>query len=233
MKGDSPIVAIVAHQLWPMSNPKHTKVSHRARLATIIVAGLAVSSCQAAGGGPGTDIAQQTPFIGPMQCAMALPAGPPQKPERMRALGTSTAWNVGRNVGRGVIAGAGTMVAGPAGGAAAGALAARTIRSEFDPRGSWTATDGARDCGCALALDGSSGWTAGTPARGTVSSTTCVNSALAEANDWRLDETVTGLDAELLIYARNGNRIAVLKRDSADYYSGQLSDGRPLTIWRQ
>lgn len=205
----------------------------RVRLVAIAVAGLALTSCQAATGGSGAEPAQQMPFIGPMQCTTALPSGPPPRPERMRALGTSTAWNVGRNVGRGVIAGAGTMVAGPAGGVAAGAVAARTIRSEFDPRGRWTATDGAPDCGCALALDGSSGWTAGTPARGTVSSTTCVNSALAEANDWRLDETVTGLDAELLIYARNGNRIAVLKRDSADYYTGQLSDGRSLTIWRQ
>ena len=44
---------------------------------------------------------------------------------------------------------------------------------------------------------------------------------------------MTGLEAEFLLYATNGNRIAVLKRDGPDYYSGQLANGTPVTLWRQ
>ena len=59
------------------------------------------------------------------------------------------------------------------------------------------------------------------------------NPLLAIAADWRLDETMTGFDAELLIYAQNGNRIAVLKRNGPDYYSGQFSTGQAITLWRE
>lgn len=204
------------------------------RLAGLAAGSLLLAACQAAQtaspeGPQAANLARATP--GPMQCAIDLPTGPPPKPDPLVALGTSTAWNIGRNVGRGMIAGAGTMVAGPVGGVAAGAVATRTILSEYDMRGRWTATDGSATCGCPLTFAAEVGWM-GAPEKGTVTPSRCGNPLLATADTWRLDETLTGLESELLLYAANGNRIAVLKRSGADYYSGTLSDGTPVTIWR-
>ncbi len=203
-------------------------------LCALVATAVLASACQSGDvAGAGTDLAAAPAFIGPMQCTTRLPGGPPAKPERLSAFGTATAWNVGKNVGRGAITSAGTMVAGPVGGAVAGTVAARALPSEFDIRGTWQATDGAPNCGCTLTIQTQSSWTGANPERGTAQSSGCRNSALANANDWRLDETMTGLEAEFLLYATNGNRIAVLKRDGPDYYSGQLANGTPVTLWRQ
>lgn len=192
---------------------------------------LVLAACQT-GGDESSMAAEQGSFIGPLQCAAPLPSGPPAKPDRMTAFATATAWNVGRTVGRNAIAGAGTFVAGPVGGAVAGNVAARALPSNFDIRGRWTVTDGTDDCGCSMAFAAPGNWSGANLPRGTARTTGCNNVLLASANDWRLDETMTGLDAELLVYAGNGNRIAVLKRDGPDHYSGRLSSGRPITLWR-
>ncbi|WP_144863525.1 AprI/Inh family metalloprotease inhibitor [Mesorhizobium sp. J18] len=165
------------------------------------------------------------------QCAIPLPSGPPAKPRRLVAFGSDTAWNVGRGIGRGVVSGVGVGVAGPVGGVVAGGVAA-TIRSEYDLRGTWTATDGSQDCGCSISVSATTRWKGGSANKGKLSAGNCSNPMLATAHDWRLDDSLTGYEAELLLYAANGNRIAVLKRDSADYYSGALSDGTPITLWR-
>lgn len=201
------------------------------RFGALATTALALIACQA-GDGENSMAAEQASFVGPMQCAVPLPSGPPAKPERMTAFGTATAWNMGRNVGRSAITGAGTFVAGPVGGAVAGNLAARALPSEFDIRDRWTVTDGNASCGCSLAFSAPGNWSGANPPRGTARTSGCNNPLLASAADWRLDETMTGLEAEMLIYAQNGNRIAVLKRDGPDYYSGQLSTGQPIAVWR-
>ncbi|MHB2264290.1 AprI/Inh family metalloprotease inhibitor [Aliihoeflea sp. PC F10.4] len=202
-----------------------------ARFGALAVTGLALAACQS-GDGENSMAAEQASFVGPMQCAMPLPSGPPEKPARAATFGTATALNVGRNVGRSAITGAGTFVAGPMGGAVAGNLAARALPSEFDIRGNWTVTDGAANCGCSLAFAAPGSWSGANPPRGTARTSGCNNPLLASAADWRLDETMTGLEAEMLVYAQNGNRIAVLNRDGPDYYSGQLSTGQTITVWR-
>lgn len=208
----------------------HPSITLCALVATAVLA----SACQSGdGGATGAEAAAAPAFIGPMQCTTRLPSGPPPKPEKMTAFGTATAWNVGKNMGRTAITSAGTMVAGPVGGAVAGSVAARALPSEFDIRGTWQATDGAPNCGCSLAITSPTSWSGANPPRGTLTQQGCRNSLLANVNDWRLDETMTGLEAEFLLYAANGNRIAVLKRDGPDYYSGELSNGTPVTIWRQ
>jgi hypothetical protein len=201
------------------------------RYGVLAAAALGLAACQG-GDGENAMTAAQGTFVGPMQCAVPLPSGPPAKPERMSAFGTATAWNMGRNVGRSAITGAGTFVAGPVGGAVAGNLAARALPSEFDIRGNWTVTDGTANCGCSLAFAAPGNWSGANPPRGTARTSGCNNPLLASAADWRLDETMTGLEAEMLVYAQNGNRVAVLKRDGPDYYSGQLSTGQSLTVWR-
>lgn len=169
---------------------------------------------------------------GPKQCSFPLPSGAPAKPDRLSAFGTATALNVGKSVGRNAIAGAGSFVGGPVGGAVAGNIAARALPSSFDIRGNWKMTDGNSGCGCALSFSAKGTWSGANLPRGTVRATGCNNALIASAHDWRLDETMTGLDAELLLYAGNGNRIALLRRDGPDYYSGQLSTGQQVTLWR-
>ncbi len=206
--------------------------SNRLRCTGLIGLALMLSACQGAQSDAGAPSTATTSFIGPMQCTIALPDGPPQRPEPLSAFGTAAALNVGRSMGRNVITGAGTVVAGPVGGAVAGNVAARALPSEFDIRGAWSATDGTPNCGCSLAFQPNSGWTGTNPGRGTMTQTGCRNSLLATVNDWRLDEAMAGLEGELLIYAGNGNRIAVLTRNGPDHYSGTLSDGGAVTIWR-
>lgn len=198
---------------------------------TLTAAALALSACQSldADGVPASAQAS----VGPHQCAVPLPSGPPQKPDRLTAFGTAAAWNVGRSVGRNAIAGAGTFVAGPVGGAVAGNLAARALPSEFDIRGRWTVTDSTPSCGCSMSFTAPGNWSGANAPRGTARTSGCNNPVLANVNDWRLDETMTGIDAELLVYAENGNRVAVLRRDGPDYYSGTLSGGQPITLWRE
>jgi hypothetical protein len=194
-------------------------------------ASLLLAGCQA-GNDAGNAAAARGSLVGPMQCAVPLPSGPPDKPPRMTSFGTAAAWNVGRSVGRNAITGAGTFVAGPVGGALAGGIAARALPSTFDIRGNWTVTDGTPGCGCSMSFKAEGSWSGANSPQGAARSSGCNNALLASANDWRLDETMTGIDAELLVYARNGNRIAVLQRDGPDYYSGRLSTGQPVTLWR-
>ncbi len=202
-----------------------------ARGGAAMAGAMLLASCQAAGG-PGVLASADPSVVGPLQCRAPLPDGPPAKPDRLSAFGTATAWNVGRTVGRNAIAGAGTFVAGPVGGAVAGNIAARALPSEFDIRGNWTVTDGSPACGCAVSFTAPGTWSGANLPRGTIRSSGCNNPLLATANDWRLDETMTGLDAELLVYAQNGNRIAVLNREGPHYYSGRLSTGQAIALWR-
>ena len=201
------------------------------KYGALAAAALGLAACQA-GDSESSMTAAQGIFVGPMQCAVPLTSGPPAKPERIGAFGTATAWNMGRNVGRSAITGAGTFVAGPVGGAVAGNLAARALPSEFDIRGNWTVTDGTANCGCSLSFAAPGSWSGANPPRGTARTSGCNNPLLASVADWRLDETMTGLEAEMLVYAQNGNRIAVLNRDGPDYYSGKLSTGQSITGWR-
>ena len=196
----------------------------------LVASAIALAACQANGDGPAN--LPETATVGPLQCQRPMPSGPPAKPDRMKALGTAAAWNVGRTVGRNAIASAGTFVAGPVGGAVAGNIAARALPSEFDIRGRWTVTDGQPNCACSVTISGEGSWSGANTPRGRIASSGCNNALLASANDFRLDESMTGIDAELLVYAQNGNRIAVLNRDGPDYYSGRLSNGQTITLWR-
>jgi hypothetical protein len=223
------ILATVLTHGMCMNDRLLTSHTRRNVLATVASA-IALTACQANGDGS-TNLAEAS-TVGPLQCQMQLPSGPPAKPDRMSALGTAAAWNVGRTVGRNAIASAGTFVAGPVGGAVAGNIAARALPSEFDIRGRWTITDGQPDCACSVTVSGEGSWSGANTPRGRIVSSGCNNALLASANDFRLDESMTGIDAELLIYAQNGNRIAVLNRDGPDYYSGRLSNGQSIMLWR-
>lgn len=202
------------------------------RLASAATMSITLAACQ--GASSGVDAAADAPsIVGPLQCSAPLPSGPPPAPEKLSAFGTATALNMGKSVGRSAITGAGTYIAGPVGGAVAGQVASRVLPSSYDIRGQWRVTDGSANCACQMTFTAPGSWTGANLPRGDVRSGGCNNALLASVNDWRLDETLSGLDAELLLYARNGNRIGVLKRNGPDHYSGQLSTGQQVTLWRE
>ena len=206
-------------------------LSSLTKISLLVTFSAILTACQSGSSADGAK--EQSPSVGPLQCAAPLPSGPPPPPNKLSSFGTATAMNMGKSVGRSAITGAGTLVAGPVGGAVAGNLAARVLPSSFDIRGQWTVNDGSTNCSCTLSFTAPGTWSGANLPRGDVRSSGCNNAQLSSINDWRLDETLSGLEAELLLYARNGNRIAVLKRNGPDHYSGQLSTGQQITIWRQ
>ena len=168
----------------------------------------------------------------PAQCVAPI-AGPPPKPNKGGDFASATTKNVGKNVGRNVLAGIGGRVAGPIGGAVAGGLAMEAIRSEQDLKGQWTATDGAPTCGCTLDISSGVNLQGRTVYSGKLASRDCANPLLARVAKWNLGHTFTGYDASFDLTAADGTKLASLKRDGVDYFSGVLADGTPVTIWRQ
>lgn len=166
------------------------------------------------------------------QCAMQI-AGPPPKPAKGADFGSATAKNLGKNVSRNILANIGSRVAGPIGGAVAGAVAMDQIRTEQDLKGQWTATDGSPACGCILDIASAFNIQGKTVYSGKLSSRNCANPLLASVAKWNLGHTFTGYDATFDLVDARGAKVAGLKRDGMDYFSGTLADGTPVTIWRQ
>lgn len=168
----------------------------------------------------------------PAQCAMQI-AGPPPKPAKGADFGSATAKNLGKNVSRNILSGIGSRVAGPLGGVVVGAVAMDQIRTEQDLKGEWTATDGASTCGCILDVSSGINLQGKTVYNGKLASRNCTNPLLANVAKWNLGHTFTGYDATLDLIDKGGRKVAGLKRDGMDYFSGTLADGTPVTIWRQ
>ena len=214
--------------------------------AAIILSCLSLASCQSSGESPGANQtaagqpagAGQAAFApaaagaAPAQCAIAI-AGPPPKPAKGADFASATGKNLGKNVGRNLIAGMSGQIAGPIGGVVAGAVAADTIRTEQDLKGAWTATDGSQTCGCTLDVQSGINLQGRTVYSGSVKSRDCANPLLARAAKWNLGHTFTGYDATFDVTASDGTKLAALKRDGVDYFSGTLADGTPLVVWRQ
>lgn len=218
------------------------------RYAALALACLSLTSCQTKSTDTAKSTEVQTPAAAtapaevayaeptatgaPQQCAMTI-AGPPPKPAKGGDFASATAKNLGKNVSRNVMANIGARVAGPIGGAVAGGLAVDAIRSEQDLKGEWTATDGSANCGCTLDISSGVNLQGRTVYSGKLSSKTCTNPLLAKAAKWNLGHTFTGYDATFDLTAADGSKLASLKRDGVDYFSGMLTDGTPVTIWRQ
>jgi len=169
----------------------------------------------------------------PAQCAFTIAGGPPPKPAKGADFGQAVAKNMGKNVGKNLIAGMGSRIAGPLGGVVAGAVATDMIRSEQDMKGVWTATDGAPTCGCAIDVSAGINLQGKIADKGKLTARGCGNPLLSRAARWTLGYSFTGYDAPLDLIAPDGAKLATLKRDGVDYFSGALADGTPVTIWRQ
>ena len=213
--------------------------------AAVVVMGLCVSGCQAtkeANVKPSeTQVTSAQPaataYAEPAartaaQCAMQI-AGPPPKPAKGADFGSATAKNLGKNVSRNILSGIGSRVAGPLGGVVLGAVAMDKIRTEQDLKGEWSATDGSPSCGCTLDISSGFNLQGKTVYNGKLASRNCTNPLLASVAKWNLGHTFTGYDATFDLVDRSGGKVAALKRDGMDYFSGTLADGTPVTIWRQ
>lgn len=215
--------------------------------AAVLLSSLALASCQSSGAtqtssdavlGPAAADAEEAaaPAVvasaAPAQCSRPI-AGPPPKPAKGADFASATGKNLGKNVGRNLIAGMGGRIAGPLGGAVAGAVAADAIRAEHDLKGAWTATDGSATCGCTLDVQSGINLQGRTVYNGALKSRDCGNPLLARAAKWNLGHTFTGYDATFDLTASDGAKLASLKRDGVDYFSGALADGTPLVIWRE
>lgn len=209
------------------------------RTVALLVSCLALASCQSSQTAQTTAETAAAPpgaaaavAAAPAQCAAPI-AGPPPKPARGADFAAATGKNLGKNVGRNVIAGMGSHIAGPFGGVIAGAVATEAIRTEQDLKGAWKATDGSPACGCALDVSSGVNLQGRTVYSGALKARGCGNPHLARVAKWNLGHTFTGYDATLDLTASDGTRLASLKRDGVDYFSGTLADGTPLTIWRE
>lgn len=169
----------------------------------------------------------------PAQCATAIAGGPPSKPSKGADFGSAAAKNVGKGLGRSLISGIGGAVAGPLGGAVAGGVAANAIRSEHDLKGRWTATDGSPTCGCSIDIKAATNLQMKTANKGKLSPLDCGNPLLAQAKSWTLGYSFTGYDAPFQLLAADGAPLANLNRDGVDYFSGTLSDGTSIVLWRK
>jgi len=181
--------------------------------------------------------AAQTAFAAPVipspaQCAIAIAGGPPPKPSKGADFGSAAAKNVGKGIGRSFISTIGSSIAGPLGGAVAGGVATSTIRSEQDLKGTWTATDGAPTCGCAIDVSAATNLQLKTANKGKLAPRNCGNPLLARASRWTLGHSFTGYDAPFELLAADGASLAKLNRDGVNYFFGALADCTPVTLWR-
>ncbi|MEN0001705.1 MAG: hypothetical protein AAF940_12555 [Pseudomonadota bacterium] len=168
-------------------------------------------------------------------CPVIVAGGPPPKPEKgadfaQNAVGK----NVGRNIGRNLIANIGARAGGGLGGAISGGLARQAIRSEQDLDGNWTLTNGAPDCGCTIEISAGVSLQGAEATQGGIKKNDCTT-LLAGAARWTLGgRTFTGYNTTLTLVAKDRRTaLATLNRDGINYFSGQLSDGTPVTMWRR
>ena len=111
---------------------------------------------------------------------------------------------------------------------------ARQIRTEQDLKGDWAITDGRPDCGCTMSISSGTNLRMESSKAGKLAAEGCQSPFLAQAARWSLGHTFTGYDAPLAILASDRKTVLVkLNRDGINYFSGQLADGTPVTMWRR
>lgn len=181
----------------------------------------------------------------------ALPActrpisGPPPKPAKGGDfVKHGVGGNLKRNVARNGLTMLGGMVGGGLGAAVASGVAADRVRTAEDVDGRWTATDGAGNCGCQVELvtgvraprfngRDTIRFSTDIAKKGGAKAGGCRSPLLASAKAFGLGHTFTGYNAPFELRDARGNKIATMKRDGINYFSGTMSDGTPVTLWRR
>ena len=212
---------------------------------TICAVCLAVASCQTSDtSGPSTAVVpvdattqdgSAEPAIAAINpnCKTELAAGPPPKPSKGADFGESAAKNTAKGVGRGLIQTIGGHFGGQIGAAAAGGAAAATVRNEEDIKGTWNITDGSPTCLCKIAVDGLFTMQGKGNDTGTIKVNECTDPEIAKMANWALGYSFTGYNAKFELKSKDKQTVlATLNRDGIHYFSGTLSNGTPITMWR-
>ena len=172
-------------------------------------------------------------------------AGPPAKPAKGGDfVKHGVGGNLKRNIARNGITQIGGMLGGGLGAAVASGIAADRVRTAEDVDGRWQATDGANDCGCQVELVNGVGipgfngrdtikFSTDIAKTGKVKAAACRSPLLASAEAFGLGSTFTGYGAPFELRDASGNKLATMKRDGVNYFSGTMSDGTPVTLWRR
>ncbi|MGB7433083.1 MAG: hypothetical protein WA921_11510 [Ahrensia sp.] len=216
--------------------------------AGLVLALMGLAGCQTGGTAASSTIEEDdlnaTPSAfaatpaAPGLCAIELASGPPPKPAKGADIAKGLGKNVARNVGRNILAN--TI----GGGAIGATVASQVVRTEQDLGGKWMVTDGSSNCACeirvrtgagvvATGFGRASGYKLRDAKGGSMQNMSCSNPRLTQVARFALGYSFTGYDAKLAVESASGAAIAEMNRDGVNYFSGTLSDGTPVTMWRR
>lgn len=211
----------------------------------IIAASLAATSCQTSDtSGPSTEVAPfdatspgetAKPVVAAVNpnCKTELAAGPPPKPAKGADFGEAAAKNSTKSGGGGLIQTIGGHFSGQPGASATDGAATTAVSNEEDIKGTWNITDGSLTCVCKLAIDGVITTQGKGTDTGTIKVKECTNPQIAKMASWALGYSFNGYNAKFELKAKDKKAVlATLNRDGIHYFSGKLSDGLPITMWR-
>lgn len=225
------------------------------KLAVGVASAVVIASCQSSGTNTlnssdasvsepvnGSDVATNTSLSGAnnpvetanLACNISLAAGPPPKPAKGKDFGKAVVANTGKAAGRGLIRNLGSRFGGQLGGLVAGSIADTTVRNEEDIKGTWMITDTSQNCGCSVWIDSPWKLQGKGNDKGSAKPQSCGNPNLQQMAHWALGYSFTGYDAKFEFKAKNRKTVvATLNRDGIHYFSGTLSDGTPVVMWRE
>jgi hypothetical protein len=168
------------------------------------------------------------------QCAIQLASGPPPVPPRGADFGEAVAKNTGKTIKRGVIQQIGGAVAGGLGAVVAGSVAQTTIRNEEDIKGVWKITDGSQNCACEVSVDSIWKLQGKGEDKGQSQTKGCSDPTVTRIAGWHLGYAFAGYGAKFDLLANDKKTVlASMTREGIHYFTGKLSDGRPVTMWRE
>lgn len=187
-----------------------------------------------------TEVSAATPPISSIaaatsgqQCSIQLAGGPPPVPPRGADFGQAVAKNTGKAIQRGVLQQIGGAVAGGLGAAVAGGVGQATIRQEEDIKGVWMITDGNNGCACEVSVDSLFKLKGKGADTGISKTRACSDPAIQQVAAWQLGYAFAGYGAKFELKKSDKKSIlATMTRQGIHYFSGTLSDGRPVTMWR-
>ena len=212
-------------------------------VAGISIAGL-VAACQSTSLTPQATPASQSTTNGqeteaalsvgqPQACSVQVAGGPPPKPNKAADFGQGAATGVGRGVQRTAITQVGARIGGQFGAIVGNSIARSQIRDVQDLHGTWTITDGSPNCGCTIEIKTGITLNGGKSNAGKLTPKGCNGPLLQQVARWNLGYSFTGYGADFNLLKSDGRTsIANMKRDGINYFSGTLSDGTAVTMWR-
>lgn len=181
----------------------------------------------------GIAVQNTTAFTG-QACTIQLAGGPPPKPPRGADFGSAVVKNTGNAVKRGIIQNIGARFGGGLGASIAGGVAQSTIRSEQDIKGVWNITDGSPNCACQVSVDSLWKLKGKGADKGFSKLKGCVNPDTKRIANWALGYSFSGYGSKFELKHKDKRTVvATMTREGIHYFTGTMSNGTPVTMWRE